>query len=800
MDALLQDLKYAARTLAKSPGFTLVAVLTLALGIGANTAIFGILHSVLLEPLPYPHPDRLVAAWETQGRGVMGLSALDLQDWQRQTTTLAHLAGYGTWEQNVAGGNEPARVSAAQVTPEFFEVFGVAPLVGRVFDTRDRALGAVISEGLWKRLFSGDPGVLGRSLRADGVTVPVIGVLPAHFDFPHGTEVWIPTDLATDHTSRSAHNYALVGSLTPAASLAAAQVELQGIAARIADEYPKTNQGVGARVMGLQESLVGSVRPTLVLLAVMVGIVLLIATANVAGLLMARATERRRELVMRAALGAGTWRLVRQLLAEGMVLAGVGASAGVLVAQWTVAALRLNPALAALPSTPGVLQIPVLAFTTVLACATAVLFSAVPAFAVTRIDLAETLKQTGGRGATAMRLRGALIGAEVALAVLLLLGAGLTARSLWRLEGERLGFDPDDLIVADVTFPATDSGPAWLAAYDRLLAAARSTPGIAAAAIGRGVPFTASGPDGEFLIEGRTAGGDAHGAHAEWRAASDGMTGALNIPLRSGRDFLPSDRDGPGVALVSETLARTYWPGSSPLGARIAVPGYDDGTYEAYRRGHNEWFTIVGVVGDVRDIGLGVAPRPTLYLALAQHPDHRAFHLVVRSGLGRTAVQRALAPSLAAFNPEAPVRLRTMHELTGTTVETPRLRSVLIGVFAALALLLATVGIYGLSAYVTVQRVPEIGVRVALGASPLRAASAVVRRVAFWAATGLAVGLVIGLAGAHAVARFLYGVAPIDPISFVVAALALATVALVATYGPARRAARLDPARALRTE
>lgn len=800
MEALLQDLKFAVRSLAKSPGFTLVAVLTLALGIGANTAIFGILHSVLLAPLPYAHPDRLVAAWETQGKSVMGLSALDLQDWQRQTTTLAHLAGYGAWEQNVAGGNEPARVSTAQVTPEFFEVFGAAPLVGRVFDTRDRALGAVISEALWKRLFGGDPNVLGRSLHAEGVTAPVVGVLPARFDFPHGTDVWIPVDLAADHTSRSAHNYALVGSLTPTASLAAAQIEIQGIAARLANEYPNTNQGVGAKVMGLQESLVGSVRPTLILLAVMVGIVLLIATANVAGLLMARATQRRRELAMRAVLGAGAWRLVRQLLVEGVVLAGVGAGAGVLVAQWTVAALRLNPAVAALPATPGVLQLPVLGFTTALACATALLFSAAPAAAAWRIDLAGTLKQTGGRGATALRLRGALIGGEVALAVLLLLGAGLTARSLWRLEGERLGFDPAHIVVADVTFPPADSGPAWLADYDQLLAAARSTPGIAAAGIGRGVPFTASGPDGGFLIEGRTAGGDTKWPHAEWRAASDGMTGVLNIPLRSGRDFLPSDRGGPGVAIVSETLARTYWPGSSPLGARIAVPGYDNGSYEAYQSGRNEWFTIVGVVGDVRDLGLGVAPRPTLYLALAQHPDHRAFHLVVQSGLDRTAVQRALAPTLAAFNPEAPVRLRTMSELRGSTVETPRLRSVLIGVFAALALLLATVGIYGLSAYTTAQRVPEIGVRVALGASPLRAAGAVVRRVALWSATGLAVGLVAGVAGARAVARFLYGVAPIDPISFAVAALALATVALAATYLPARRAAQLDPVVALRTE
>ncbi len=799
MDSLLRDIRYAVRALVKAPGFSVVAIVTLALGTGANTAIFGILHSVLLAPLPYAHPDRLVAAWETRGRSLVNLSALDLQDWQRQSATLAHLAGFETWAQNITGGSEPARVSVAQVTAEFFPVFGVAPLIGTLFDSTSASRGAVISEGLWKRLFGGTPAILGRTIHAEGVSVPIIGVVPARFDFPHGTEVWVPVDLRQDHTSRSAHNYSLVGALTPTATLTAAQTELTGIAARLEAEYPNTNQAVGARVMGLQESLTGGVRPTLWLLTVMVGLVLLIAIANVAGLLLARATARRRELAVRATLGAGSWRLVRQLLTEGVLLAGAGAGAGLLVAQWTVAALGTTPAIAALSAAPRVLDLPVLAFTTAVTLATALLFSAAPALQARRVDLAGTLKQAGGRGATALRLRGALIGGEVALAVVLLLGAGLTARSLWRLEGERLGFEPDHLAAADLAFPASDTGGAWLAAYEQLLTTVRSTPGISSAAIGLGVPFT-GGPDGGFLVEGRRAGGDRTWPNAEWRAASDGLFGTLGIPLREGREFVPADRTGPRVAIVNEAFARAYWPGASPLAARIALPGYDAATYAAYQSGGNQWFTIVGVVGDVRDIGLGVPPRPTVYLSLAQHPGFRAFHLVVRSALSASAVRRALEAPLTGFNPEAPLRVRTMNELMGSTAETPRLRATLIGVFAALALLLAAVGIYGLSAYVTAQRLPEIGLRVALGASPLGAAGAVVRRVVSWAGAGLAVGLLIGGAGAHTVARFLYGVPPSDPITFVVAPLALAAVALAATYLPARRAARLDPALVLRSE
>lgn len=398
-------------------------------------------------------------------------------------------------------------------------------------------------------------------------------------------------------------------------------------------------------------------------------------------------------------------------------------------------------------------------------------------------------------------MRGALIGAEVTLAVLLLLGAGLTARSLWRLEGEALGFDPDHVTVADLVFQPSDSGGAWLPAYTRALNAVRAIPGVSSAAIGFGVPYGGSGSNGGFLIEGRGISADeSKRPWASWAAASDSYFRTLGIPLRRGRAFERSDEDGPGVVIVSEALARTYWPGASPLGARIAVPGFDWRTFTAYRSGQNLWLTVVGVVGDVRDEALGLPPQPTLYLSLAQHPESRAMHLVVRTRLPDPALAASLAQPLRELNPDLPLRLRPMDEMVAGSAATPRLRATLIALFAALALFLASVGIYGLSAYATAQRAVEISVRLALGASPERAARAVARRVGAWAAAGLVSGLLAGAAGARAIRAFLYGIHPADAMTFAVVGIGLGIVALAAAYLPARLAARLDPGLLARSE
>ncbi|MFI5236161.1 MAG: ABC transporter permease [Gemmatimonadales bacterium] len=799
MDTLIQDLRYAVRSLLKSPGFTIVAVATLALGIGATTAIFGILNSVLLRPLPYPHADRLASVWEAGSRGgVMGLSRLDLEDWRRETRSFKHLAAYYASSANLTGTGQPARVTVATVTPDFFDVFGSLPLRGHLFRGATSADGVVISNGLWQRLYGGVPEALGRSVAIDGASFPVVGILPPQFDFPHGTDLWAPLDLDQDRTSRSAHNYQVVGDLLPGVDVRNAQADMAGIAARLADEYPNSNHWVGAKIINLQEDLTGNIRPTLMLFSVMVALVLLIASANVAALLLVRATAREREMGVRSALGADTGRLVRQLLTESGLLAATGAGLGLLLAIWVVAALRTAVPIAELSGLPRIIDGTVLAFTIGLAIATALVFGTAPALRGARGDLSDALKRAGGRGVTTLGSHGTLIGGEVALATILLLGAGLTARSLWRLQGETLGFEPHQVTVAGITFPAADSGAAWIAGAAQLIDAVGATPGISSAALASGLPFSRYS-NGSFVIEGRPEDVNAR-PNAAWRAGSSGLFRTLGIPVREGRDFASADRGEPAVAIVNQAAARAYWPDGDPIGARIALPGYDDDTYAASKRGSNEWFTIVGVVGDTRDIALGIAPGPTIYLSLDQRRSDRNLAIAVKSNLPPADLRRSLSGILTSFNPDAPVQLRAMDDLVAQTTASPRLRALLIGLFALLAATLAAIGIYGVSAYATAQRTREIGLRIALGASPRKAVATIVRRIALYAGGGLLLGLAAGVVEARLIGRFLYGIHPADATTFAAVALVLGGVAFAATYLPARRATRIDPMVALRAE
>ncbi len=803
MDTLGQDIRYAIRSLIRTPGFAVVAIVTLALGIGANTAMFGIVHSVLLQPLPYAHPDRLVAVSETGTKGGdIGVSRLDLEDWRRSTTTLARIAGYGWGVTSISGGTEPLRASVAEVTPEFFDVFATPARLGRTFRDASPSSGAVISAGLWKRAYGARTDLAAMTVTVEGQQYPIAGVMPESFDYPHGVDVWLPLDLAQDNTSRSAHNYRLVADLRPGVSVGAAQAELSSVAARLAQAYPASNHDIGAHVVPLQSSLTRNVRPTLLLLVAMVALVLLIAATNVANLLLVRATARRREIAVRAALGARGSRIARQLLVESIVLAVSGGALGVLVAAWSVSALRSTPAMAQLPVPPDMGSPAVFAFAFALALATAILFGMLPAMHVTRVNLADVLKQTAGRGLTAQGLRGALIIGEVALAAVLLVGAGLTGRSLLRLEGEDIGFAADHLLVVDTSLPAADHGAGWVAAYTQLLSSARQVPGVSSAAITTTAPFSGTGSTGNFMIEGGASPDGESAPQAGWRAVSDGFFATLHVPLVRGRDFGASDNlDAPRVVMINAALARAYWPGRDPIGARIAVPGYDEESYEAYKRGANVWFTVIGVVGDVRDVNPGAAPAPTLYMPLSQHPEARgSLAIIARSPAPASSLRASIAAAVNAANPGAPLRISALDAAISATSATPRFRALLIGVFALLALTLAAIGIYGVSAYITEQRRPEFGVRLALGARPGQVLSRVIRQMGGYAVAGLVIGLAAALALGRLAQAFVYGVSVTDPVTFGVTAAALLASTLVATYVPARRAARLDPVIALRSE
>ena len=803
IDSLVQELRYAVRSLANSPGFTLVAILTLALGIGVNTSIFSVLYGVLLEPLPYDHPERLVRVFETSGRlGTMNLSRLDFQDWRDQNRSFTHLAAYGAGPVTLIGGSEPDRVLAAAVTPGFFEAFGVPAFLGRTFgaDAGVSGLPAVISERLWRSRFGGARDVLGRTIRLIGSAYTVVGVLPSRMDFPTGTGVWIPLDLSTDISSRSAHNYAVVGALKPGVSVGAAQADLASVAARLAEQYPKSNQNVGAHIRGLQEHLTGSVRPTLLLLSIMVALVLLIACANVANLLLACAHARRREIAVRAALGATRTRLARQVLTESALLGLGGAAAGALFAIWTGELFAAWGPLASLPMRARVTHPAVLGFALGLALVTAVLFGATPAVHATRSNLVESLKQSSGRGLTAQGLRGALVVAQVALAALLLVGAGLTTRSLLRLQQERLGFDPEHVLLVDAALPETGADDAARAqAYGQLLEQVGALPGVQSAALASALPLTGNDPDGFFDIEGRSGELGTAGSSAGWHMVSDGYFATLGVPVRRGRGFLPTDRGGIDVVVINEAMARVFWPDQDPIGRRIAITGLDLRTYNAFRAGRTVWFTIVGVVGDVRHQALGTPPGPDLYVPYFQHPS-RDVTLVVRTPLPLASLQGALKNKVRALSPDAPLRLTTLVAVITRSVATPRFRSLLIGIFAALALVLAAVGIYGVVSYLTTQRTAEIGIRMALGARPRHVLGAVAGGVAGQALAGLALGLGLAAGFSRLVATFLYGVPPTDAPTYEGVAVVLVGVALLACYLPARRAAKIDPIIALRTE
>lgn len=797
IENLAQDVRYAGRVLRKSPGFTAIAILTLALGIGANTAIFAVVQSVLLRPRVYPHPERLVRLFESDPHGnLLGLSKLDLVDWRAQSNTIAHFAAYASTRVKIERDGPGQWTPAADASIDFFDVFGVAPILGTALTTVDG--GVVISESLWRTRFAAAPDIVGKTILIRDSARVINGVMPASFDYPNGAKLWMPQDMVPRiKTARTIRFWSTVAELKPGVTIAAAQAELATIAARLAETYPGMNAGVGAKVMDLEESITGKIKPTLILLTVMAGLVLLVACTNLANLMLARAVSRRRELAVRAALGATRQRLARQLLTESLLLAAAGAAIGLPIAFWSSKLLRATPMVAGLAipthtSTPGVF-----AFAILMAALTAVVFGTAPAMRAARVDVVSNLKAAGARGVTAVGMSGALVMGEVALATLLLIGAALTGRSLAKLEGESLGYDPRQLVVLHSALSVY--GSARLPLMLDLLSRVRALPGVTSAAIVSSEPLSGGTSDASPIIEGEAGGDRAAWHQALVRIVADGYFHTLGVPFKSGRDFVPTDDGSAPAVLINEAMARTFWPGRNPVGSRVALPEVDSTSWALHAQGKETWFTVIGVVGDTRDVGLGIPPQPTAYVPIYYAPDVYV-EIIARSSLPLATIRRPLLDVAAAVSDRSQASISSMEELALRSVATPSLRTAIVLAFASLALVLAAMGVYGVAAHVTARRTAEIGIRMALGARPGQALLAVSSRILSCAIAGLAIGVVAAMASVQLIESFLYEIGIHDFASFAGAALLVAIVATVATWIPARRATRIDPTETLRTE
>ncbi len=806
MQTLWQDLRYGLRLLLKRPGFTAIVVLVLALGIGANTAIFSVVNSVLLRPLNYPDSAALMTLWEDhtrrEGPAREWTSPPGFQDWRDQSTVFTHIAALNNWGPTLQEASEPEMLPGASVSYNAFSLIGIKPLLGREFNADEDKTGApkvaILNHSLWQRRFNNDAAIIGKSVRLSGESYTVVGVLPPGFQLPiiNGAEIFRPiAPTFNPGCQHGCYTIRVIARLKPGVPLERARAELTTIAQRVEQQFPETNKKVGATIVPLHEFVVGDMRLAMMALLAAVGFVLLIACANVANLLLVRAAAREREIAIRAALGASRWQVVRQLLSESLLLALLGGSAGVLLAFWLVDLLkRVAP-----DGTPRMEEIGidgrVLLFSLGIAAVTGLLCGLVPALQASKHDLNQALRDAGAGNkgsAGGGRVRSALVVAEIAIALTLLVGAGLLMRSFVLLQGVDPGFSPTRVVTARLGLPqnAYPNREQIANFYNQLHARLKALPGVQSAAFGSSVPMTGVNTDTDFTIEGRPAPPPGQPQAAWFSVVSPDYFQTMGIRLREGRFFAESDgENAPRVVVIGETMARKYWPNENPVGKRLGFGGNPV-----------NWREIVGVVSDVRHFGLGADARPTFYFSATQLP--RAFTNVVLRVQGeplsyvaalRNEVQ-ALDKNLALSN------VQTMDDLVAATIAVPRLVMLLFGGFAAVALLLAALGIYGVMAYSVTQRVQEIGIRIALGAQARDVLTLVVGQGMRLAVIGVALGLAASFGLTRLMKNLLFGVQPTDPLTFVGVALLLASVALMACYVPARRATKVDPLVALRYE
>jgi predicted permease len=806
---VLNDLRLALRGLQKNPGFAAVAIVTLALGIGASTAIFSVVNGVLLRSLPYPSPDSLMQVETVFQNGRAGrVSYPNFEDLREQNRSFAALAAYADWTASAAAAGQGFRVALAQVSAGFFAVLGVEPAAGRGFSADEQETGehvAVVSYGYWQGRLGGSEDLAAQSVRVGDEIYGVIGVLPRGYDFPAGTEIWVPREPATE--GRSAHNWQVVGRLQHGVAKSRAQADLTTIAQRLKQQYGDDTYMIDAAVRPLLDRLVGNVRPALWVLLGAAGVLLLVACVNVANLLLARAFARDREFAVRLALGARPRRLARSFLAESLVLSLSGAALGALIALVGVPALlALEPT--QLPRAQNVsVDWPVLAFALVVSVLGSLIVGLVPAVRAARRDTREALAdghriQSGGL--TSHRVRGVLVVAQIALTIVLLVGAGLLGRSFVKLLEVDPGYRTDGALVMRVWLPVPQSSAGETRIVDfieRLIARLRAIPGVERVGGINYFPLEGGGADGAFVVLQRPdelPGFDdpiwndpARSGNAEFRVASADYFGAMGIPLIRGRLFDERDtRDAPHVAVISASLAATRWPGEDPLEKLIEFGNMD---------GDLRPFTIVGVAGDVQEYGLGAQPRPTLYADFRQRPRTAwTFQVAMQGAFDIAAVTASARRVAAELNPEVPVEFKPLRAVVSASLADRRFVLVLLALFSAVALALATTGVYGVVSYMALQRTPEIGVRVALGARGRDVVRLLVRHGAMFALLGIGVGVLAALALTRVVSSFLYGVGKADPVTFVVTAAVLFAAAIVASSIPAYRASRVDAVEALR--
>lgn len=816
MNSLFQDLRHALRQFGRAPGFAAVAIGTLALGIGATTALFSVVHGVLLRPLPYPEPDRIVRVFEVGSGGTRSTNMSDpnFADLYERSRSFAGLAKFQSWDESVAGGSEPARVVLASVSRDFFQIMGVQPLLGRTFHADEHREGAapavLVSEAFWQRYLDGDPDLSGRTLKSGDEVAAVVGVMPRGFAFPDGADIWRPRELLGLTPSRTALNSRVVGRLADGVFLERARADVRGIARRLKTELGDDTWMADAAVVPLHEEMVGRTRPALLLLLGASGFLLLIACANVVSLLLARLTARRGELAVRIALGAGRGRLVRQLLTESLFLSLTGGALGVLVARWGVD-LLLGLETGNLPRLAEIrVEGSALVFALAVSVLVAVGLGLVAAWRAIRDGVQGTLgggQRTQTRAGSA-RLRGALIVSQVALTLVLLVGAGLLGRSLLRLLAVDPGFRTDGAVVMNLSlpWPEDDAEAIRLGSFhEEVLARLEAIPGVDEVGGVNLLPLASSGWNGTFLVVNHPAEvTDFEGfknlskdpertGEAEFRIASEDYFRAMSIPLLRGRPFDRGDSaDAEHVAVISQSLAATQWPDEDPIGKLIQF-GNMDGDLTPFR--------VVGVVGDVRSTSLESEPRPTFYAFYRQRPSRTAgFSFVIQGAPDPSAVISQARSIVRELAPEVPPDFRTLEQLFADSLTEHRFQLLLLGIFGATALLLAVAGIYGVISFHVALRTQEIGVRMALGATGENVIRLVVRRGLLLAA----LGVTLGLAGALAVTRLmrglLYGVTATDPITFLVVPLVLVTATVLACTLPAWRAARVDPMTALRSD